>query len=1294
MPKREDKSASLYKVRLAQKLYLPAFTQVKAKVRTTLGGLILLEPHSDMQTKYRVRAMNAVHDVVSGQPFSILLSNFSSKNITFPKGMVVAFAAHTPVSLVSLTGPASQVLCAHLNIPSETLPVNTILEDQHDNLTEVSAFDHLSEKESASKDAHPEQTEPASIRDASATAQPDENGLITSTPQAVIENGPPASPQPSLTEQATLDDDHKTDWKDAVNLSHMHNRTLRDKLWAVLSKHVSMYTGTLGTVRATEHRIDLKPGTKPIHMHPYRAGPKAREFMEEQINTQLKTGVIEPAQSEWASPVVLAPKKDGTLRFCVDYRRLNAATIPDTYPLPRMDDSIDSLGQAKIFSVLDALWGYWQVPISEEDRDKTTFTTHMGTYRYARMPFGLRNAPATFQRALEILLSGVRWRSCLVYIDDVIIFSQDGPSHLKHLDEVLTLLEEGGVKLKLKKCDFFKTSVEYLGHLISPGTLSVPPESKASAAVCEATFPQDVTQMKSFLGACNVYRRFIKDFAKIAVPLNSMVTKDASPDWTNPEPDQEQAFETLKAKLASPPILALPQPNREYMIDCDASSYAIGVVLLQQQDDKKPNDWATVGYFSKTLTKEQRNYSPTERECFAVIWAVITLRPYLEGSHFKVRTDHSALRWLMTLNDPAGRLMRWRLRLMEFDYEITYRPGRLHQVPDALSRIPREQTQDSTEVDDDIPAITDFPEHTVNALRRQAARAQSQTEDKESTSKVEEGVRLKPLVRPTKVNDGSRTSRWFDTCAVSLPTEPDDAETDANELVRLALDIVHHQDTLEAPASDEPLPAPLTLDEILETQRSDDFCQQVALESTDNPSSSFFEDHDGVLCRKQPADPTRIQIVLPEVLRPRLLRLAHHSPLAGHPGQTRLHHRLSRSYYWPQMAADVATTVRECSACAKNRLRLIRNTSPMLLFPATNPLESVAIDILGPLPKSKRGFRFILVIADRFTKLTQVVPLRKITAYDVAVAFVEHWVFKYGPPKTLLSDNGSQFVAHFFQRVCRILGTNNAYTTTYHPQTNGQVERFNRSLLAMLRCYVEDNPEDWCLMVHVLTFAYNMSVHRSTGTTPFELVLTRYPPEFTLAHNANRLEAVTNNDRADFASRLGVCITKARNSLLKSQARYKRNYDKRLRKTTPIRVHDSVFLDISDPAHKTPKLTHSVSGPYRVLDVSDNTAAIQRGEVVERVTLDRLTNAPLAAEPELPDGASPKDFVAKRKSGPTWLMNGIMDHREKPDGTLEFRISWEGDYEPTWEPRENIPEETISRYLAKYRRLADSPRHT
>ena len=258
---------------------------------------------------------------------------------------------------------------------------------------------------------------------------------------------------------------------------------------------------------------------------PYREGRAIREKTAAEIRKMLDAGVIEPATSEWASPIFRVPKKDCSLRFRVDYRRLNAKSVAGAYPLPRIDDCLDSLGDAQIFTTLDCNAGYWQAPVAPEDRDKTTFTSYLGTYRYVCMPFGLRNAPAALQRALDIILSEVRWQTCPIYLDDVIVFSKDSETHLRLVKEVLRLLRRTGVALKLRKCSFFQPKVYYLGDVITPGKLSVAVDN--SNAFAKVVFPRTVTQLRSFLGAANVYRRFVQRYSDIARPLNSMLRKDA-----------------------------------------------------------------------------------------------------------------------------------------------------------------------------------------------------------------------------------------------------------------------------------------------------------------------------------------------------------------------------------------------------------------------------------------------------------------------------------------------------------------------------------------------------------------------------------------------------------------------------------------------------------------------------------------------------------------------------------------------------------------------------------------------
>lgn len=516
--------------------------------------------------------------------------------------------------------------------------------------------------------------------------------------------------KPVVTERATMDD---------LDLRHLGPKEQR-RVRQALRPFSSMWGGKLGTVRVTEHRIELKPGAKPVFAQPYRAGPKAGKIEQDEVDKMLKAGVIEPARSEFASPVVLVPKPDGSLLFCVDYRRLNAATIKDSYPLPRMDECLDSLGDAQFFTTLVCNSGYWQIPVATGDKPKTAFTCHAGCFQFCRMPFGLCNSSATFQRTVDFLLSRFRWRSCLVYLDDIIIFSNSFDEHLAHVTETLDALQAAGFSLKLSKCHFFTRAVDYLGHTIRPGLLEV--ATKNTAAIEGFREPRNQTPVRSFLGLCNVYRRFVPNFERVTAPLNAMLQNAYDFELPAFTEDQRRAFELLKRALIKPPVLQLPRSGTKLSVDTDACDYQVGCALMQEGEDGIRHP---IGYWSRGLTPAEKNYSAGEKECLAVIWAVQILRPYLESTHFDLYTDHQALCWVMSMANASGRLARWRLRLLEHDFTIHYRKGLKNQVADAVSRLPT-LGETATTPDLDIPcfvvegAISTYVEGASgNRLRRE-----------------------------------------------------------------------------------------------------------------------------------------------------------------------------------------------------------------------------------------------------------------------------------------------------------------------------------------------------------------------------------------------------------------------------------------------------------------------------------------------------------------------------------------------------------------------------------------------
>ncbi len=437
-------------------------------------------------------------------------------------------------------------------------------------------------------------------------------------------------------------------------------------------------SGLVGRTNAAIHYVNIMPGVSPIKQAPRRIALKKKDIVEAEVTRMLEHKVINPSNSSWSSPIVLVTRPDGAVRFCIDYRILNANTVKDAYPLPRIDDILDSLSGAKYFCTLDLASGYWQVKMAEEDREKTAFVTHMGLFEFNVMPFGLCNAPATFQRMMDNVLRGLKDKICLCYLDDVVIYGKTFEETLHNLDLVLERLQEANLKIKPKKCDLFHTEIKYLGFIVSDKGVKTDPD-KVSAIV-EWSTPTRVGHVRSFLGTTSYYRKFIPNFANIAKPLHKLIGKKSTLHWAD---EAQKAFENLKKALVSAPILVYPDMSKPFIVDTDASDYAIGGVLSQIQEGQE----CVIAYASKSLTKEQNSWCTTKRELFAVVhFVAYRWRHYLEGSEFTIRTDHSSLVWLQNFKDHDAMLARWISSLQSFNYKIVHRPGKKHANADGLSR--------------------------------------------------------------------------------------------------------------------------------------------------------------------------------------------------------------------------------------------------------------------------------------------------------------------------------------------------------------------------------------------------------------------------------------------------------------------------------------------------------------------------------------------------------------------------------------------------------------------------------
>lgn len=432
-----------------------------------------------------------------------------------------------------------------------------------------------------------------------------------------------------------------------------------------------------------KHEIPTEADQPPINQRPYRLPEAQKNIVEEHIEEMRQSDVIRESTSPWNSPIVLVPKKstDGTpkYRLCCDMRRLNEVTKGDAHPLPNISEILDQLGGMTYFSTLDLASGYHQIEIKESDKEKTAFSTPSGHWEYNRMCFGLKGAPACFVRLMNAVLRGLIGKACYVFMDDIICYGKNLDHQIENLKLVFQRLREHRLLLQPEKCTFLRESTTYLGHVITRN--GVLPDPVKVKAVKEFPVPTTVKELKGFLGLCGYYRRFIKDFAKIAKPLNALFKEGTAYLW---EETQQQAFDEIKECLITEPVLQYPDFNKEFLLITDASQDALGAVLSQGTLGK---DDRPVAYASRTLNKAERSYSTIERELLSVVWAAKHFRPYLWGRHFKVVTDHRPLRWLMSLKDPGSRLTRWTIKLSEYDFEVLHRPGTSNSNADALSRI-------------------------------------------------------------------------------------------------------------------------------------------------------------------------------------------------------------------------------------------------------------------------------------------------------------------------------------------------------------------------------------------------------------------------------------------------------------------------------------------------------------------------------------------------------------------------------------------------------------------------------
>jgi len=966
------------------------------------------------------------------------------------------------------------------------------------------------------------------------------------------------------------------------------HESLDDDTRAALSDVLTEYADTfsssamdLGCTGVVEHHIDTgdsRPVRQPLRRHP---APHV-EVISRQVDDMLAQGVIERACSPWASNLVLVKKKDGSFRCCVDYRTLNSVTRKDAYPLPRIDACLDAMATASWFSVFDLQSAYHQVLVNPADSDKTAFICPRGMFKFRKMPFGLCNAGATFQRLMDIIMSGLCFQVCLVYLDDIIVFSQTPEQHLVRLRIVLERLRSAGLKLKPEKCTLFQKSVAFLGHVVSGRGIETDPVK--TQAVKEWPIPKSIREVRAFLGLAGYYRRFVRDFAAIAAPLHALMGKGKTFKWDSAT---QQAFDKLKEALTSPPILAMPTDEGDYILDTDASDTAIGAVLSVRQDGIE----RVIAYASRRLDRREVNYCVSRKELLSVVHFMRYFRQYLLGRHqFKVRTDHAALTWLRRLREPIGQQARWLEVMEEFDFVIEHRPGTKHGNADALSRRPCGKRNCACR---NPPNATGDEQFGVQAGQEVDA---------------DENI-LTRVVASREVNSGDE-EQGEPGAFIGEAADQLDTSVSAVELQSQRESPEEQRGSSEVSAVDAEVQTPWSLAGLQAGQRNDPHigfiirqfenneCQPawdiVALES-DTVKALWAQwprlsIRDGLLKRRfETPDGSSVhwQVVWPESLRKELLEVAHSGMTGGHFGRRRLALAVQSRAYWPSWSTDVERFVKQCEPCARYHRGVIPRRGGLCPSIVGEPWERVSIDITGPHPKSSRQHQFILTCVDHFSKWAEAIPLRNHTASSVARALMTHVFSRFGAPRQLLSDCAPEFESELFQNLMRWMGIDKLRTSAYQPSTNGAVERFHRTLNTMLGKVVSQSQRDWDELLPALMAAYRASPHDATGFSPNRLFLGREvntPLDVIMGLPPQQCEAQSMDEFVQLTQqRMSEAFTVAREHLRVSAERRKTSYDRRVR-PSDLKIGDWVWYWYPRRfTARSYKWQRNYTGPYLVV---------------------------------------------------------------------------------------------------------------
>jgi len=904
------------------------------------------------------------------------------------------------------------------------------------------------------------------------------------------------------------------------------------------------------------------------------------EELERQLKQMLDYGHIQPSISPYAAPVLFVHKKDGSMRLCIDYRALNKITIKNRFPLPRIDALLDCLHGASIFSKIDLKSAYNQIRIADRDVHKTAFRTQYGHYEFRVMPFGLTNAPATFQLLMNTLFRDCLEKFVLVYLDDILVFSSSEEEHERHLRLVLQRLREAKLYASPSKCEFWRTRVEFLGHVLTSDGLTV--VHNKIQAIKDWPRPTKLTELRSFLGLAGYYRRFIRDYSRVALPLTQLTRKDQHFVWLE---THQKAFTNLKNALISAPVLLLPDFTRPFVIHTDASDFATGAVLSQDQG----SGLQPIAFLSHTLNSAERKYATYDKEMLAIVRAVKTWRHLIFGLPTTVYSDHKALAAFYNQRSLSNRQARYMMELAEFGehLDIKYLAGHHNSVADALSRR-----------SDLLPPPSSFPQL--------------------------------PSSEPALKEEGTLVNH------VSI------LEHDADFIE--ALQLAYLKDPITA-----------------------------AFYQSGQGPSSWTSSEQGLIVVNGTDGTPRVYIPEDVELRQRVISEFHDTPIAGHLGRDRTLASLTSAFTWPGVARDVANYVKTCPSCQQAKSNNQRPAG--LLQPIPIPAqrwEVVNMDLIGPLPSTPRGHTAILTVVDRLSKTAIFAPTTMhVDAVGLAHLFFSQVFRHYGLPRAIISDRDPRFTSNFWRALMAHLGTSLRFSTAFHPETDGQAERHNRTLQEMLRAFVDASQQDtWDTLLVPLEFAYNSSLNKVTGYTPFYLLYGQQPfvPATLLSPQDSSAPAVD-----DFLQSITDTLAKARHHLNTAQQKMQDQANKH-RRSDEFAVGDKVLLSTQNfrqLAGDSRKLWPRFIGPFeiseRIGELSYRLIIPEEYKIHDVFHVSLLRRYHASDRPVRPP---PLFFTDKQAE---YEVEAIVNHRGQGKNR-RYEVKWVGypSSDNTWEPLANL----------------------